>query len=383
MYAGIIKGTGARYCPSIEDKVVRFADKERHPVFVEPEGMNSPEWYVQGMSTSLPGDVQTILYRTLSGFSRARLLRLAYAIEYECLDPLQLTSALRARDIEGMYFAGQINGTSGYEEAAAQGLMAGVNAALALRGEPPLALGRDEAYIGVLIDDLVVKGTSEPYRMMTSRAEYRLLLRQDNADLRLTGIGRRIGLASLERYKRMLCKRSAIERALDRLRTMRFSPSPALDAWLAKHGQPPARQSIAAAELLRRPGIGYADLSSLDPAWTPLSADVAEQVDIALRYEGYIDKQNAQVAQFRRAERLRLPPGIDYAALPGLRIEARQKLAAQRPETVGQASRISGVSPSDIAVLLVWLRERSDAKHKRPHHLTSGQAHGTVKKGFV
>ncbi len=359
MYTGGIAGTGARYCPSIEDKVVRFADKERHPVFIEPEGLDSPEWYVQGMSTSLPEDVQIAMYRTLPGLSRARLLRLAYAIEYECIDPLQLTAALRAKAYENLYFAGQINGTSGYEEAAAQGLIAGINAALALQGKPPLTLGRDEAYIGVLIDDLIVKGTREPYRMMTSRAEFRLLLRQDNADLRLTELGFRAGLASRARYARMLAKRAGAAEAAERLHRTRFPAGEMLDAWLAAHDQPPAQGGLSAAELLRRPGIAYADLQSLDPDWAQLPADVTEQVDIALRYEGYIQKQTAQVAQARRAERLRLPEGIDYAALPGLRIEARQKLAAQRPETIGQASRISGVSPSDIAVLLIWLEKHA------------------------
>jgi len=364
MYTGMIDGVGARYCPSIEDKVTRFAEKERHPVFVEPEGLDSPEWYVQGMSTSMPEDVQIAMYRTLPGLSRAVLLRLAYAIEYECVDPLQLTAALRSKDIGGLYFAGQINGTSGYEEAAAQGLLAGINAALELRAEPPLVLGRDQAYIGVLVDDLVTKGTREPYRMMTSRAEYRLLLRQDNADLRLTEPGYRIGLATHERYERMLAKRDGTARALERLHALRFPPGPALDAWLRAHGQPPAQAALTATELLRRPGLHYSHLASLDPDWFALPTQVEEQVDIAIRYQGYIDKQNAQVAQFRRAEGKRLPPGIDYAAIPGLRIEARQKLAAQRPDSIGQASRISGVSPSDVAVLLVWLEKQAKEKDK-------------------
>ncbi|MCL2544365.1 MAG: tRNA uridine-5-carboxymethylaminomethyl(34) synthesis enzyme MnmG [Clostridia bacterium] len=364
MYTGGIDGVGARYCPSIEDKVCRFAGKERHPVFVEPEGLDSPEWYVQGMSTSMPEDVQIAMYRTLPGLSRAVLLRLAYAIEYECVDPLQLTATLRAKEIEGLYFAGQINGTSGYEEAAAQGLLAGVNAALALRQEPPLVLGRDQAYIGVLVDDLVTKGTREPYRMMTSRAEYRLLLRQDNADLRLTELGYRAGLASQQRYERMLAKREGVARALARLGALRFPPGPPLDAWLQAHGQPPAHTAPTAAELLRRPGVNYSHLAGLDPGWRPLPPQVEEQVDIAIRYQGYIDKQNVQVAQFRRAEGKRLPSGIDFTAIPGLRIEARQKLAAQRPDSIGQASRISGVSPSDVAVLLVWLEKHARAQEQ-------------------
>ncbi len=359
MYTGKIEGVGARYCPSIEDKVTRFADKERHPVFVEPEGLDSAEWYVQGMSTSLPEDVQIALYRTLPGLERAQLLRLAYAIEYECIDPLQLNAALRAKNIPGLFFAGQINGTSGYEEAAAQGLLAGINAALELRGAPPFTLGRDQAYIGVLVDDLVTKGTREPYRMMTSRAEYRLLLRQDNADLRLTELGHGVGLASPERLERMRAKREQTDEALARLNATHFPAGPVLDAWLQAHGQPPTLTSPSAADLLRRPGLAYAELASLDPAWAPLPAQVEEQLDIAIRYEGYIDKQSTQVAQFQRAERKRLPADLDYAAIPGLRIEARQKLAAHRPDSVGQAARISGVSPSDIAVLLIWVEKHA------------------------
>ncbi len=359
MYTGGIHGTGARYCPSIEDKVTRFADKPRHQVFIEPEGLTTDEWYIQGMSTSLPEDVQRALYRTIPGLSRARLTKLAYAIEYECLSPTQLDASLRALDTQGLYFAGQINGTSGYEEAAAQGLIAGVNATLALKGKPPFTLGRDEAYIGVLIDDLITKGTNEPYRMMTSRAEYRLLLRQDNADLRLTGRGYEIGLATQARYDRMLTKRDAVAAALDRLKRTRLSGGDALDAWLAAHDQPPAPSGLSAYELLRRPGIAYADLAGIDPGFVPLSREVAEQVDIAIRYEGYLAKQAAQVAQFRRAESRLLSPDIDYMVVPSLRIEARQKLAALRPASVGQASRISGVSPSDIAVLMVWL-DRQD-----------------------
>ena len=362
MYTGAIHGTGARYCPSIEDKVMRFADKDRHQVFVEPEGLNSPEWYVQGMSTSLPEDVQAAMYRTLPGLRRARLLRLAYAIEYECLDPMQLLPTLRARDVEGLYFAGQINGTSGYEEAAAQGLLAGMNAALTLRGDAPFTLGRDEAYLGVLVDDLICKGTPEPYRMMTARAEHRLHLRQDNADLRLTERSHRAGLADAARYARVQAKRTDTQAALARLAATRIAPGEPLRAWLAARAQPDSPHGATAAELLRRPGIAYADLSAIDPAWVPLDAAVEEQVNISLRYEGYLQKQQTQIAQFRRAEQRRLPETLDYAAIPGLRIEARQKLAAQRPASVGQASRISGVSPSDVTVLLVWLARQTRAQ---------------------
>lgn len=359
MYTGSIHGTGARYCPSIEDKVTRFADKDRHQIFVEPEGVDSAEWYIQGMSTSLPEDVQIPLYRTLPGLSRARLLRLAYAIEYECIDPLQLTQTLEARGMAGLYFAGQINGTSGYEEAAAQGLLAGINAALGLQNKPPLILTRDNSYIGVLVDDLICKGTQEPYRMMTSRAEYRLLLRQDNADLRLTALGYQAGLASRARYERMLEKQEHTAREVKRLTRMRYPADEACNAWLGERGQPPVQGSLSAAELLRRPGIVYADLATLDPDWAPLPAAVEEQVNIAIRYEGYIHKQTAQISQFRRAEQKRLPPDIDYAAIPGLRIEARQKLAALRPASIGQASRISGVSPSDATVLMIWLEKHT------------------------
>lgn len=359
MYAGTIHGTGARYCPSIEDKVMRFADKPRHQLFLEPEGLDTNEWYVQGMSTSLPEDVQIPMYRTIPGLRRARILRLAYAIEYECVDPLILDATLGVKSIPGLYMAGQVNGTSGYEEAAAQGLVAGMNAALWIQKRPALRLGRDEAYTGVLIDDLTTKGTNEPYRMMTSRAEYRLLLRQDNADLRLTEIGYRAGLASEERLQRMQKKRAMTQEAIAALSVRWLPKGEAVDAFLAAHGQPEAAGSLRAADLLRRPGIAYRDLAEVVPGWEDLPPQVAEQVSIALKYEGYLEKERRQVEQFRRAEEKALPPDADYQRVEGLRIEARQKLNAQRPRSIGQASRISGVSPGDIAVLLVWLEKQA------------------------
>ena len=362
MYAGTIHGTGARYCPSIEDKVMRFADKARHQVFLEPEGLDTNEWYVQGMSTSLPEDVQIPMYRTIPGLRRARILRLAYAIEYECVDPLSLEPSLAVRGLPGLYLAGQVNGTSGYEEAAAQGILAGMNAALYVQGRAPVILGRDQAYIGVLIDDLTTKGTNEPYRMMTSRAEYRLLLRQDNADLRLTPIGYAAGLAGEERMRRVQAKREATDAALRALGGAWLPRGEALSALLSAHGQPEPAGSVRAADLLRRPGIGYGDLRGVWDGWRPLEPQVEQQVSVALKYEGYLDKERRQVEQFRRAEERLLPQDADYLQVEGLRIEARQKLNALRPRSIGQASRISGVSPGDIAVLLVWLERRERAR---------------------
>ena len=364
MYQGTIRGTGARYCPSIEDKIMRFADKERHQLFLEPEGLDTNEWYVQGLSTSLPEDVQIAMLHTIPGLRRARVLRLAYAIEYECIDPLQLRADLSLRALNGLYFAGQINGTSGYEEAGAQGILAGINAARFVQGRESVILGRDQAYIGVLVDDLTTKGTNEPYRMMTSRCEYRLLLRQDNADLRLTEIGHSVGLASDERLARMQQKRAQTEAAIARLKKTWIGKSEALDHWMALHDQAEASSSVCAADLIRRPGIGYADLESIDPAWAPLPRETLQQVDIALRYEGYLEKERRQVEAFRRSEDMLLPQGFDYMTLDTLRIEARQKLTAQQPRSLGEASRISGVSPGDIAVLMVWLEKRS--REQRP-----------------
>ena len=364
MYQGTIKGTGARYCPSIEDKIMRFADKERHQLFLEPEGLDTNEWYVQGLSTSLPEDVQIAMLHTIPGLRRARVLRLAYAIEYECIDPLQLRADLSLRALNGLYFAGQINGTSGYEEAGAQGILAGINAARFVQGRESVILGRDQAYIGVLVDDLTTKGTNEPYRMMTSRCEYRLLLRQDNADLRLTEIGHSVGLASDERLARMQQKRAQTEAAIARLKKTWIGKSETLDRWMALHDQAEASGSVCAADLIRRPGIGYADLESIDPAWAPLPRETLQQVDIALRYEGYLEKERRQVEAFRKNEDMLLPQGFDYMTLDTLRIEARQKLTAQQPRSLGEASRISGVSPGDIAVLMVWLEKRS--REQRP-----------------
>ena len=364
MYQGTIKGTGARYCPSIEDKIMRFADKERHQLFLEPEGLDTNEWYVQGLSTSLPEDVQIAMLHTIPGLRRARVLRLAYAIEYECIDPLQLRADLSLRALNGLYFAGQINGTSGYEEAGAQGILAGINAARFVQGMESVILGRDQGYIGVLVDDLTTKGTNEPYRMMTSRCEYRLLLRQDNADLRLTEIGHSVGLASDERLARMQQKRAQTEAAIARLKKTWIGKSETLDRLMALHDQAEASGSVCAADLIRRPGIGYADLESIDPAWSPLPRETLQQVDIALRYEGYLEKERRQVEAFRKNEDMLLPQGFDYMTLDTLRIEARQKLTAQQPRSLGEASRISGVSPGDIAVLMVWLEKRS--REQRP-----------------
>ena len=365
MYAGTINGTGARYCPSIEDKIMRFADKDRHQLFLEPEGLETNEWYVQGLSTSLPEDVQIAMLHTIPGLRRARVLRLAYAIEYECIDPLQLRQDLSLRALQGLYFAGQINGTSGYEEAGAQGVIAGINAARFVQGKDGVILGRDQGYTGVLIDDLTTKGTNEPYRMMTSRCEYRLLLRQDNADLRLTEIGHAAGLASRERLERMLRKRERTAEVLARLEKTWIPHSEALDAWLASHGQGKAAGSLCAADLIRRPGIVYADLEAIDPGYEPLPADIEQQVDISLRYDGYLEKERKQVESFRRAENTLLPQGFDYMTLEGLRIEARQKLTAQQPRSLGEAGRISGVSPGDITVLMVWLEKLRQEEKRR------------------
>ncbi len=360
MYSGKIRGTGPRYCPSIEDKLVRFADKERHQLFIEPCGKDTEEMYIQGFSTSMPIWVQEEMLHSLEGFRDAEIMRYAYAIEYDCIDPTQLRPTLEFKDIRGLYGAGQFNGTSGYEEAAAQGLIAGINAGLSLDGEEPIIMARSGSYIGTLIDDLVTKGTSEPYRMMTSRSEYRLILRQDNADLRLTDIGHRVGLIDDARYARFVTKRERIEKEVKRLESTVVTPSEEHNDYLASLGTAPIRTGVKLAELLRRPEVTYDNLAPLDPLRPALPFGVCQTAEITVKYEGYIRRELAEVDRQAKLEDRRLPADLDYTAIGGLRIEAGQKLAKLRPETVGQASRISGVSPADIGVLLIYLESRSN-----------------------
>lgn len=361
LYGGMIEGVGPRYCPSIEDKIVRFSEKPRHQLFIEPCGADTEEMYLQGMSSSLPEDVQVAFYRTIKGLEHVQIMRCAYAIEYDCCDPLQLTSTLEFRELPGLYGAGQFNGSSGYEEAAAQGFVAGANAALKLLGRAPLVLDRASSYIGTLIDDLITKGVTDPYRMMTSRSEYRLVLRQDNADERLTPIGRELGLISDARWEKFRKKQAQKAEEMKRAQKTVLPPSQALNDILVSRETSPVSTGVRLSELLRRPQISYADLRPVDPARPDYPREIFESVETALKYEGYIRRQLQDIEEMRRLEKRLLPPDVDYDGIAGLRLEAREKLNRVHPENIGQAGRISGVSPADISVLLIWLSARDEA----------------------
>ena len=363
LYAGVIEGVGPRYCPSIEDKVVKFADKSRHQVFIEPEGNYTNEMYIGGMSSSLPEDVQFRMYRTVPGLENAQIVRHAYAIEYDCIPAVQLKASLEFKEIEGLFSGGQFNGSSGYEEAAAQGLMAGINAAMKIQGKDPVILKRSEAYIGVLIDDLITKETNEPYRMMTSRAEYRLLLRQDNADLRLTPIGHEVGLIDDDRYEKLLEKEKKIQEEIKRLEHVTVGGTKEAQEFLNEHGSTPLKTAVSMAELIRRPELSYELLEPLDKERKELPEDVVLQVNINIKYQGYIQRQMRQVEQLKKMEDKKIPEELDYTDIKSLRIEACQKLMAIRPHSIGQASRISGVSPADISVLMIYLEQYNRKKH--------------------
>lgn len=360
LYAGRIEGVGPRYCPSIEDKVVRFAEKERHQLFIEPMGLETEEYYLQGMSSSLPEEVQLAFLRTIRGLENVEIMRPAYAIEYDCVDPTALFPTLESKAVKGLFGAGQFNGSSGYEEAAAQGIVAGINAAHRALGKSPVVLERSGSYIGTLIDDLVSKGCSDPYRMMTSRSEYRLVLRQDNADFRLMPIGREIGLLPEERYQAMLRKYAHVSQEIERIRRVNLAPSPELNALLESHGTAPLTTGCKAADLVRRPQLGYAMLAPFDPERPALTREEQEQVEIQIKYEGYITRQNQAIDAAKKLEEKKLPPDADYTQVRGLRLEAAEKLQKLRPVSIGQASRISGVSPADITVLLVWLEQHKE-----------------------
>lgn len=357
MYSGVIEGKGPRYCPSIEDKVVRFADKSRHQVFIEPEGRETLEMYVQGLSTSLPEDIQLEIVRTVKGLENAEMMRTGYAIEYDAIVPTQLWPTLETKLLPNLFTAGQINGTSGYEEAAAQGIMAGINAARKIQGKEPIILDRSQAYIGVLIDDLVTKGTTEPYRLLTSRAEYRLLLRHDNADLRLTDLGYEVGLVKEERYRRFIAKKEAIAKEINRLREIKVRPTPDVQAILKNMGTTEINNAVELANLIKRPELGYSEIARMSPPPEPLAPEVVEQVEIQLKYEGYISKSLQQVEKMRRMEEKRIPDWVDYRKISGISSEGREKLVQVRPLSLGQASRISGVNPADISILMVYIEQ--------------------------